>query len=318
MEGGQSLQVCLLRFTLRQARYFAAAAEAGSIKLASERIHISQPSISAAISALEADYGIQLFVRRHAQGLTLTPQGQRFLQAAKALLRQAGELEATALELASKVSGLLEIGCLSTLFPLLVPELVQALRTRHEGAGVHAVAGHQPELMEWLRRGEIALALTYDLDLPPDLEFISLARVPPYAFVAGQNRLARRRVVSLKDLAAEPYLLLDMPISRDYFLSLFQREGLAPRITGRFEHMDVIRSLVARGEGFGLANVRPRNRASLDGNPLAYLPLSGVPRALVLGMALAPGLRRTETTKAFIALCRELIRDDRIPGTDVL
>jgi DNA-binding transcriptional LysR family regulator len=304
-----------LRFTLRQIRYFVAAAETGSIVRASEQIHISQASISAAISGLEADYGIQLFIRHHAQGLSLTRQGQHFLGHAKALLLQAGEVEATALELASKVGGLLELGCLSTLFPLLVPELVQALRARHEGAGVHAIAGHQPELMEKLRRGEIALALTYDLDLPPDLEFIGLAHLPPYAFVATGHPLARRRTVSLKELGAEPYLLLDMPASRDYFLALFRQAGVPPRIGGRFEHLDVIRSLVARGEGFSLANAQPRNRASLEGHQLAYLQLPGDLRALALGLATAPGLRPTQTTKAFVALCHELIRDDHIPGT---
>lgn len=304
-----------LRFSLRQIRYFVAAAESGSIVRASEQIHISQASISAAISGLETDYGIQLFVRHHAQGLSLTRQGQQFLAQARALLLQAGEVEATALELASKVGGLLEVGCLSTLFPLLVPELVQALRTRHERAGVHAIAGHQDELMEKLHRGEIAIALTYDLDLPPDLEFIGLARLPPYAFVAMDHPLARRRSVSLEELAADPYLLLNMPTSRDYFLALFRQAGVAPRIGGRFEHLDVIRSLAARGEGFGLANAQARNRASLDGYPLAYLQLAGDLRALSLGLAIAPGLRPTQTTRAFVALCRELIRDDHIPGT---
>lgn len=304
-----------MRFTLRQIRYFVAAAETGSIVRASEQIHISQASISAAISGLETDYGIQLFIRHHAQGLSLTRQGQDFLSQAKALLLQAGEVEATALELTSKVGGLLELGCLSTVFPLLVPELVQILRTRHEGAGVHAIAGHQAELMEKLRRGEIAVALTYDLDLPPDLEFIGLARVPPYAFVAADHPLARRRTVSIEELASDPYLLLNIPASRDYFLALFRQAGVSPRIGGRFEHLDVIRSLVARGEGFGLANVQPRNRASLDGHPLAYLQLPAELRALTLGLAMAPGLRATQTTKAFVALCRELIRDDHIPGT---
>jgi DNA-binding transcriptional LysR family regulator len=303
-----------VRFTLRQLRYFDAAAQTGSITQASEQVHISQASISAAISALEADYAVQLFVRHHAQGLTLTPQGERFLQAARAVLRQAGELEATALELASKVGGRLEIGCLSTLFPLLVPELVQAFRARYEGAAMHAISGHQPALMEALGRADIALALTYNLDPPPGLEFIELAHLPPYAFVAARHKLARRRVVAIEELAPEPFLLLDMPTSRDYFLSLFAEAGVAPRVAGRFEHLDVIRSLAARGEGFGMANVQPRNRASLDGQPLAYLRLRGTPRALVLGVALAPGLRRTQTIDAFLALCRERIGDGRLPG----
>ena len=61
-----------MRYTLRQIEYFVATAEAGSITLAAERIHVSPPSISAAISQLEAELGAQLFLRRHAQGLSLT------------------------------------------------------------------------------------------------------------------------------------------------------------------------------------------------------------------------------------------------------
>ena len=41
------------RYTLRQIEYFVAVGELGSIALASERLHISSPSISTAISQLE-------------------------------------------------------------------------------------------------------------------------------------------------------------------------------------------------------------------------------------------------------------------------
>ena len=125
--------------------------------------------------------------------------------------------------------------------------------------------------MEKLRRGEIALALTYDLDLPPDLEFIGLARVPPYAFVAADHPLARRRAVSIEELASDPYLLLNIPASRDYFLALFRQAGVSPRIGGRFEHLDVIRSLVARGEGYR-AGKRATAQPYLARRPPSRLP----------------------------------------------
>ncbi len=76
-----------MRFTLRQLTYFIAAAETGSVTRAAEQVNISQPSISAAILHLEVEFGAQLFVRHHAQGLSLTPAGQRLLVAAKEALR---------------------------------------------------------------------------------------------------------------------------------------------------------------------------------------------------------------------------------------
>lgn len=299
----------MMPFTIKQIAYFVAAAETGSITLASARVHISQPSISAAISSLETEFGIQLFIRHHAQGLSLTPQGQRFLREAKSLLLQAEELAAAASELSTKVGGVLSLGCLTTLYPLVVPEVLQAFKERHPAVRMEAVASDQANLFEQLRTGRLSLVLTYDMNLPADLEFSPLATLPPFAFVSVRHPLAQHRSVAIEQLGEYPFLLLDLPISRDYFLSLFHRVGLMPPIAGRFEHMEVIRSLAARGEGFGLANAQPRNRASLDGRRLAYLAVSGKPRPLQLGILMVKGTRCTRTVEAFVALCRELIRD---------
>jgi DNA-binding transcriptional LysR family regulator len=304
-----------LRFTLKQIDYFVAAAESGSITLASEQVHISQPSISAAISALEQEFGIQLFIRHHAQGLSLTPQGQRFLREAKVLLLQAEELQAAATEISTKVGGQLDIGCLVTLYPLVVPELLQAFKQRHDNARINAVADDHIGLIEKLRRGDISLALTYDLSIPPDVAFMPLAKLPPFAFVASRHKFGKRKSITLRELAEEPFLQLDLPISRDYFLSLFSQAGVTPTIGGRFGHIDVIRSLVARGEGYGLANAQPRNRSSLDGHPLSYLALEGDLKPLVYGVAVMGGMRRTHTSEAFLQLCQETMLNQPLPGT---
>jgi len=304
-----------MRFTLRQIGYFVATAETGSITLASERVNISQPSISSAISALEDGFGIQLFIRHHAQGLSLTAEGQRFLREAKALLLQAEELQNAASVISARVAGPLDIGCLSTLFPLAIPELLSVFRKRHEAVRVNAIAGNQAELFDLLHAGRISLLLTYDMNIPQDFEFQSLAPLPPYAFVGIGHKLARRRSVALRELAGDDFLLLDMPISRDYFLSLFHQAGVTPVIAGRYRYIDVIRSLVARGEGYGLANAQPKNLSTLDGRKLVYLTLESGLTPLHYGIAMLKGLRRTPTAEAFIALCRELLLNKPLPGT---
>jgi DNA-binding transcriptional LysR family regulator len=304
-----------MRFTLRQISYFVATAEAGSITLASERVHISQPSISSAIASLEDGFGIQLFIRHHAQGLSLTAEGQRFLREAKTLLLQAEELQNAASVISARVAGPLDIGALSTLFPLAIPELLSVFKKRHKDARVNAIAGNQMELFESLRAGRIALLLTYDMNLPPDFDFLSLAPLPPYAFVGTGHPFARRRSVALSDLAGDNFLLLDLPISRDYFLSLFRQAGVNPNIAGQYPYMDVIRSLVARGEGYGLANAQPKNLSTLDGRKLVYLTLEDKLTPLHYGIATLKGLRIMPTAEAFIALCQELLLDKPLPGT---
>jgi DNA-binding transcriptional LysR family regulator len=304
-----------MRFTLKQISYFVAAAETGSITLASERVNISQPSVSSAIAVLEGNFGIQLFIRHHAQGLSLTNEGQRFLREARMLLNQADELQNAASEISSRISGTLDIGCLATLFPLIIPELVHLFKKRHAAARANATAGHQSELFENLRAGKIALLLTYEMDIPEDMSFLPLATVPPYAYVAATHRQATEGSVRLAELAAEPFLLLDLPLSRDYFLSLFRQSGLTPQIAGRCPHFDVIRSLVARGEGYSLANARPKNQSSLEGRKLAYLSLETSLQPLAHGIVMLKNMRRTPTLNAFVELCREVLTDQKLPGT---
>ena len=304
-----------MRFTLKQIAYFVATAETGSITLAAERVNISQPSVSSAITGLEEVFGIQLFIRHHAQGLSLTAEGQRFLLEAKGLLMQAEELQKAASEISSRVSGPLEIGCLSTLFPLAIPELLSVFKKRYPAARVNAIAGHQTEMFDNLRNRQISLLLTYDMHMPADFEFLPLAPLPPYAFFEAGHPLARRRSIKLEEISAENFILLDLPFSRDYFLSLFRQAGVAPNITGRFQHIDVIRSLVARGEGYSLANARPKNLSTLDGRKLSYLTLETSLQPLVHGITMLRGLRRTPTAVAFMKLCDELLRGKPLPGT---
>jgi molybdenum-dependent DNA-binding transcriptional regulator ModE len=101
----------VMRFSLRQIEYFVAAGEEGSILAASERLNISSASVSTAISQLEASFGIQLFIRHHAQGLSLTSQGRRFLGESKRLLAQVAGMHGFADEMAREIRGPLAVGC---------------------------------------------------------------------------------------------------------------------------------------------------------------------------------------------------------------
>ena len=81
-----------MRFSFRQLEYFVAAGETGSVTRAAQGSHSSQPTVSAAIAKLEASLGVQLFVRHHAQGLSVTPAGREFAREAGSVLRHAAEL----------------------------------------------------------------------------------------------------------------------------------------------------------------------------------------------------------------------------------
>ncbi|MGQ4273921.1 LysR family transcriptional regulator [Terrihabitans sp. B22-R8] len=303
-----------MRYTLRQLEYFIAAGETGSITLASERIHISQPSISTAISHLERELGAQLFVRHHAQGLSLTPTGRLLLQEAKRLVEQAEGLYALASEASTLVRGRLNVGCFITLAPMVMPELTHSFTTAFPSTQIKQAEDSQEALLDALRRAEIDIAITYDLQIPDEMAFEPLVSLPPYVWVGEGHPLAGQTATTLDELAELPLILLDLPVSRDYFFALFLKEGLEPNIAARTTYQEVVRTMVANGYGYALANIRPRSDMALDGRRIVGLRLSGEHRPMRIGLATLKDFRKSRLVEAFENHCRSYISDNYIPG----
>jgi len=303
-----------MRFTLKHLEYFVAAAEASSIKLASERINISQPSISSAISHLERELDLQLFIRHHAQGMALTSSGKRMLREARLLLRQGESLYAVANELQNELSGKLAVGCMVTLAPVMAPELCKSFMDAHPGVRVEILEGSHQDLLRRLSQVEIDIALSYDLGGSNDVVFEPLAELYPQVLVSASSPLARLGKISLHQLADHPMVLLDLPYSSQYFLSLFEGVGLSPNIAARSKNQDVIRTMVANDYGYTILNVRPKNLVAMDGRKLKVVRLAEDHRPTRIGFMTLVGTNKPRMLSSFEDHCRKMINNDYIPG----
>jgi DNA-binding transcriptional LysR family regulator len=81
------------------------------------------------------------------------------------------------------------------------------------------------ELDRLIDSGRVEVALAYHVRAGVHTIFERIAELPPYAVLPARHRLAQRKWGSVKDLAAEPFILVDLPYSRDFLLSVF-RSGL--------------------------------------------------------------------------------------------
>jgi DNA-binding transcriptional LysR family regulator len=159
----------MLLYTLRQLEYAVAIADCGSVAGAAERLRVAQPSVSAAVMKLEDQLGLQIFLRHHAQGVTPTTAGQRFITAARRLLAQAQDIQRDAESASADVTGHLTLGCFVTIAPVFVPRLFAGFRKLHPHAELKLQEGIQDDLIAGLRTGRFDLALLYRLDIPEDL-----------------------------------------------------------------------------------------------------------------------------------------------------
>jgi DNA-binding transcriptional LysR family regulator len=298
----------MVQYTLKQLAYFIAAAEHQSVTGAARALNLSQPSVSAAIAHLERVLNTQLFMRHHAQGLSLTPAGRRLFAEGRSLLAQADELMAPPGSDAEPLRGELDLGCFLTFSPYYIPGLLWAFRRQHPAVELRLHEGDTEMLHRGLASGAVDLAILYDLGLGPSFVRETLAELPAYALLPRAHRLARARTVSLAALAAEPFVLLDLPHSRDYFQSIFLRYGLEPDIRYRTTSYEMVRGLVAHGHGVGLLNLRLPRDESYDGQPIACRSLREPAAPLRLVLAHAGQVRPTRAADAFAAVAREHFR----------
>ncbi len=296
------------RFTLRQLEYLVAVGETGSIARASERLNVSSPSISSAISQLEDEFGISLFVRQHAKGLSITQGGQRLMDQAKRVLQESEAMTNIAADVSGTARGPLSVGCLLTFAQLVLPRLRRAFEGVYGDVHVAQVELNQAEIFAALQRSDIDVALTYDMDIPTNLQFIGLVRLRPFALLHAAHRHAKKKEITIDELAKMPMILLDLPISADYFLSLFESSGKPPQIVERTRDMAVMRSMVGNGFGYSIANVRPQSDMSPDGRPLVCIPIAGPVRSLRMGLLTTPGAEKSRTVRAFLDFAQQQMR----------
>jgi DNA-binding transcriptional LysR family regulator len=299
-------------YTLRQLEYFVAVAEVGTVTGAAAQVHLSQSAMSTALADLERSLGVQLLLRHHARGITLTPAGERLLAAARQLIGQAEDLQAMAGELGDDLAGHLTLGCFAILAPFVLPPVLAAIDDELPGLYVATTEEPLDRLETGLLEGRLELAIGYDLGFGEDVERVSLFSVAPHLVVPVDHRLAGRKRVSLHQLGDEPMVLLDLPHSRDYFAQLFAAAGAKPNIRYRTHSAELARALVARGLAYTVLNLRPDSDLSLEGRPYLTVPLDvgDQPDASLRVVLLRPaGSRPTRRAKAVADLCRRVLAE---------
>ncbi|MDE3132932.1 MAG: LysR family transcriptional regulator [Acidobacteriota bacterium] len=292
---------------LRQVEAFVAAAEAGSMTAAAERLQVSQSAVSLAVAGLERTLGTELFLRHRGRGLTPTAAGRELLLPARNLMADAELMRAQADAIGRGLSGRLTVGCFGTGAPLVLPALMETFERRHPGMSLDFVEGSTQVLEAALLEGRCEIALMYDVGLHVALEKEPLYSTVPYVLLAPEHPLAGRASVTLAELAVHDFIALDVQPVHEHQLGLFAHAGLSPRIRYRTSSYELLRSLVARNLGFTLLISRPYGDVSYEGRPLVAVPLDGDVKSVEVMLARAPGLRPTLRAQAFAAHCRELL-----------
>ncbi|OEZ64757.1 HTH-type transcriptional regulator BenM [Janthinobacterium sp. HH103] len=281
---------------------FCAVARCLNFRQAAEQLHMTQPPLSRAIKTLEEKLGARLF-ERDTQGVALTQAGRTLLPQALHILDLL-ETAHTSLQ-RDAAPARLRLGLTSSVAAGLFRPLLAALEAQLGSVRLELTAAPSPRLVAGVRKGQLDAALlalpsaTFELAVQP------LARQPMMLALPAGHRLAKKRKLSLTDIAAESIYWFErarQPAFFDHCQQVFRRHGFAPAFLREAPDHHVLLGDVAAGKGMALL-----------ADSFRALRLAGVAyRPLAEGEELAAGIGlawREEHGHAALPLLRRLAQE---------
>ena len=289
---------------LHQLRYFCAVAETGSFSRAAEQSHVSQPSLSQQILKLEDELGARLFDRL-GRSVRLTELGKAFLPRARAVLRELEAARGEVVERKGSVAGSICVGVIPTIAPYFLPPHLTFFTRQFPHAQLTVVEEITPVLLDRLRAGTVDVAI---LALPirgHEFDAFPLLSEPLFAAVPRKHKLAHRNSLSLKELGAEPFLLLrDGHCFRDTAVAACDRARVDPRILFESGQFSSILGMVGAGMGVSIVP-----KMAIDKRVRCrYVRLSDDQASRTIGAVVLRGRSRNRVHSAFLAHLRSSSR----------
>ncbi len=287
---------------LQQLRGFCQAAQTGSISKAAEKLFLSQPSVSLQIQALERELKTTLFERRGPK-INLTPDGRALYELAVPLIEQIDALDATFAARRGKLElGRLDIAAGESTTLYLLPRFVQSFAAQYPGVELklHNVTGRDGLAM--VRADEVDFAVGSMLEMREDIEYQPMFTYDPMLIVGLDHPLAKRKRVTLKDVAAYPLILPPSHLTTwrvvDY---AFGQNKLTYQVKMEAGGWEVIKKYVALGMGISIVT-----SICLTGDePLAALPLARYFPQRTYGLVIRKGKFLSPAAQRFVDLMRE-------------
>jgi LysR family nitrogen assimilation transcriptional regulator len=287
---------------LRQLRYFAKVIEVGNMTRAASELHVAQPALGMQIRQLEEDLGVALLVR-HSRGVDATPAGVVLHRRALAILSLVEDARREVIATGGSESESVRLGLTPALMLVLGAEIAVVARERLPHVFLRLSEAMSHVLADTLMRGELDMALGYDMPDVPQLERCALLD-EDLVFVTLPVAAANESIA----FADVVETMLILPEEGDSVRTRVTRAahdiGVEPNIVFEVRSVPAMKSLILRGAGSGVlpfASVLPEVR---DGRLLARrITAPALRRTLYLSTRAGHGSLRNEV--ALRGLVRE-------------
>jgi DNA-binding transcriptional LysR family regulator len=235
---------------LHQLKVFREAARAGGFTRASDKLHLSQSTVSLHIKRLEEELGTLLF-QRSKKRVLLNSAGERLLPYVDRVFQELRNADAAVRELSQVEHGTIRLGSGATTVTYLLPKILGAFQKRYPSVELVVVTGSTEALLLGVEQQMLDMAVVMQPAKPaPTLEMVPVLREELVYVVSSSHPYASKDSLEPKDINEIPFIsyLRGSAIQRliDRHLNAM---GVTPRVTMEMENVEVIKALVRAGLG---------------------------------------------------------------------
>lgn len=293
---------------LNRLRLFLAVVEHGGVRKAAAAISISQPAVSQAIQALEAELGLDLLERvgRHVRpteaGIILAEHGRRIFFEVLEARRALDELQGIA-------RGHLALGASTTIGIYILPDALGAFHQRYPVIELSLNVANTQDILEQLIEARLDVAFVEGPVVQPGLTSAPFLEDELVLTVAPNHPLLKQSPVSLERLAEAPFLMREAGSgTREVVARALAEWKIVPNVMMELGHTEAIKNAVAAGLGVSILSRMTVVRDVADGR-LTILPIAaGRIRRHLLAVQRSPGFL-APATRAFLEQIQPSLAD---------
>ena len=232
-------------------------AELGSLSKAADRLNIAQPALSRQVRLLEEELGATLF-DRHGRGMIITEAGRNVLDHASRIMLELDSLRSSVSKKRAVLRGEVSIGMAPTIAQIMTVPMVRAIKDSAPDLAMRFSSAFTGYLIDWVRRGELDVAFSYDPHPSKSLRTTPLILESLMLVGAAADRLTMDRSVAFSDLAGVDLVLPKAPHGLRVIMDdCALKAGIALKTTVEVDSYGPMIELVKAGVGMTVLPLAP-------------------------------------------------------------
>lgn len=289
--------------TLKRMKYFLAVADTGQITTAAHAIHVSPAVITVAIRQMEGFLSVKLF-ERDRLGMHLTMDGVRFRGYCEKVLSLVTDA-VWSLKKTSQLVGDLTLAASPAVHGYFLPLLLSRFRHLYPKINIHLSELEREEIEDNVVSGELdaGIVLVSNVKNRKRLDVSTLFSSRRTLWCSANHHFSEMPVVSLADIANEPYIQLSIEEAEKNTEVIFTQHGQAPKYYLHTETLEAVRGYVAQNEGVTILSELLFHPWSLEGSRIVSRPVAEKLPLLEVGVI---SKKKQQHSPAQTALCEFL------------